>query len=74
MMKVYSAHLTIAMVLTGFISFGQTGKITGKVYDKNGVPLGAASVVIPKLQIGANRTTQEDISLKASPRVPGKWK
>ncbi|MGF7027647.1 TonB-dependent receptor [Sphingobacterium sp. HSC-15S19] len=71
MMKVYSAHLTIAMVLTGFISFGQTGKINGKVYDKNGMPLGAASVVIPKLQIGAKSNNSGRYIVESIPH--GTW-
>ncbi|MGE8302336.1 MAG: TonB-dependent receptor [Sphingobacterium paramultivorum] len=71
MMKGYSAHLTIAMVLTGFISFGQTNKITGKVYDKNGVPLGAASVVIPKLQIGTKSNNSGRYIVESIPH--GTW-
>lgn len=63
-------QLTAASLLISLISFAQTGKITGKIIDKNNQPIGNASIKI----VNGKGGTNSDIEGRFSLTVPaGKY-
>ncbi|ULT22840.1 carboxypeptidase-like regulatory domain-containing protein [Sphingobacterium sp. E70] len=63
--------LTTVFMLIGFISFGQTGKVVGKIYDSNGLPLKSVSVAIPLLKMS---TKSNELGKFALEKIPyGTW-
>ena len=70
-MAKFKTLFTAVIMLTGFITYAQTGKILGKISDIRGVPLVAASISIPKLNVGASSNDKGDYVLENIPY--GTW-
>ncbi|WP_235802689.1 TonB-dependent receptor domain-containing protein [Vaginella massiliensis] len=58
-------------MLTGLITYAQTGKLSGKISDAKGTSMEAASIFIPKLKIGASADDQGNYRLENIPY--GTW-
>ena len=67
----FRIFLATAFMLIVFISFGQTGRVTGKIYDGNGLPLKSVSVVIPALKMGTKSNNLGRFTLEKIPY--GTW-
>lgn len=71
MMTEFRVLLTTAFMLIGFISFGQTSRVIGKIYDNNGLPLKSVSIAIPSLKTG---TKSNDLGKYVLEKIPyGTW-
>ncbi len=70
-MAKFKTLFTAVIMLTGFITYAQTGKISGKISDIQGGSLEAASISIPKLKIGASSNDKGDYVLENIPY--GSW-
>ena len=63
--------LTAIILLTGLITYAQTGKISGKITDTEGASLNTVSVRIPKLKKGASSNENGNYVLENIPY--GTW-
>lgn len=62
---------TAIILFIGFITYAQTGKISGKIAGTGGVALKSASVSVPQLEIGASSDDNGNYSLANVPY--GTW-
>ncbi|WP_140937386.1 TonB-dependent receptor [Sphingobacterium lumbrici] len=62
---------TLIIIFIGFITYAQTGTISGKITDPEGIPLKATSVSIPKLKIGVSSDDAGNYKLENVPS--GTW-
>ncbi len=65
------AFLLIGCILTGLLSFAQTGEVKGSVSGRNGKPVAHATVRIPRLQTGATTDSAGLFHLRQLPL--GTW-
>lgn len=70
-MTKFKTLFTAVIMLTGFITYAQTGKLSGKISDVQGTSLDAASISIPKLKIGTSSDDQGNYLLENIPY--GTW-
>ncbi len=70
-MAKFKTLFTAVIMLTGLITYAQTGKLSGKISDAKGTSMEAASIFIPKLKIGASADDQGNYRLENIPY--GTW-
>ncbi|MBX2923204.1 MAG: TonB-dependent receptor [Chitinophagaceae bacterium] len=71
MTQLKKAMLTACLILSGLFALAQTGQITGLVHDENGKAVEAATVTIPRLNMGTTTDGQGKYLLKGI--AAGNW-